>query len=65
MTAAFKHCRYCTERYPGCHGSCEKYKEDREDWDRKIEYLNSDKEIQAYTEIKKYQYMDRQAKEKR
>lgn len=35
MSMSFR-CRYCTDdRYPGCHATCPKYKEDREKYDKR------------------------------
>ena len=34
-------CKGCTERYIGCHDTCEKYKQYRMEWNkRKIEMRN-------------------------
>ena len=30
---AFKECRYCNERYPGCHDECTRYKAAKAEWD--------------------------------
>ena len=27
-------CKDCPNRYPGCHGKCEKYQKERAEWDR-------------------------------
>ena len=32
--AAFKECRYCNERYPGCHDECTRYRAAKAEWDR-------------------------------
>ena len=29
-------CKDCPERYPGCHGKCEKYKKARAEYDEKM-----------------------------
>ncbi len=33
-------CRFCEERYPGCHGSCPRYREWREPFDNAIAERN-------------------------
>ena len=30
-----KHCKDCTERYPGCHDYCERYLSEKEEWNKK------------------------------
>lgn len=29
-----KSCKDCTDRYPGCHGKCERYQAERAEYDR-------------------------------
>ena len=48
-----KCCYYCTnDRYPGCHGKCEKYKKEREEFDREKALADADREVRNY-EIEK------------
>lgn len=32
-------CHNCPDRYPGCHGKCEKYKQQREEYDASVAEL--------------------------
>ena len=37
-------CRGCENRYPGCHGSCETYKQERIAYDKQKEELDRQRE---------------------
>jgi hypothetical protein len=62
MHAAFRHCKGCTKRYPGCHSKCQDYKDDVELWQDIKEQLSYDKDIRSYLDSKKYKFMDYQAR---
>lgn len=34
IRTSFKECRYCNERYPGCHDECTRYKAAKAEYDR-------------------------------
>ena len=36
-------CKGCTERNPGCHGSCDRYKEWKERYDAQQEHLKANR----------------------
>ena len=36
MTMVNFSCRFCQERYVGCHSTCEKYKQERAELDRQL-----------------------------
>lgn len=41
-------CKGCEDRYPGCHGSCKKYKREREAWEKTKAYLREDDDYVDY-----------------
>ena len=41
-------CKECEERYPGCHGKCEKYKVAKEEW----EAFKKSKKFSVYDDYK-------------
>lgn len=41
-------CKDCLERKMGCHGSCEKYKQERAEHDKRIAQEKAQKEIIRY-----------------
>lgn len=50
MPAAIKCCRYCEERTIYCHGTCEKYIEEKARHDRLMDKYKAKKEIDVYME---------------
>lgn len=56
-------CKDCTDRFPGCHGSCEKYKEQRAQYDEAkaevMKYFNvscglSEQKIRSAHKVTRY-----------
>lgn len=43
-----KECIGCTERFPGCHDTCEIHQESKEEHDQKIKYLKKFTESFGY-----------------
>ena len=39
-------CFECPDRHPGCHGTCEKYKQQRAEWDAKRAEQKKNQEAQ-------------------
>lgn len=54
MSGTFR-CKGCTERHPGCHSHCEKYREDKEAHEKRKaeEYLRSQASAYACINIRK------------
>lgn len=44
IRTSFKECRYCNERYPGCHDECTRYKAAKAEYDRQKQ-IASEKRI--------------------
>lgn len=40
IRTSFKECRYCNERYPGCHDECTRYKAAKAEYDRQKQIAN-------------------------
>lgn len=47
MSKAAFSCKDCKDRFPGCHGTCETYKQEKAEFDRKKEELRKRKDIEA------------------
>ena len=41
-------CKDCSDRRSACHGTCEKYKKEREKWEKAKEYLEAEAEFHRY-----------------
>lgn len=46
-----RHCRDCEDRYPGCHGTCEKYLEAKKEYDefKRVVFENRNDNMRLYT----------------
>jgi hypothetical protein len=40
-------CMGCQERFPGCHGTCAKYKKERTEYDKRKEETKKKRDIEA------------------
>lgn len=47
-------CKKCTERFPGCHGTCEKYIQQRAEYDKQKAERNA--KIAAARGLSEYKY---------
>lgn len=61
----FKACKNCQERYPGCHDHCERYKEERAEYDRLKAIENRDRTVRQYICDEHRKHADRRAQEKK
>lgn len=43
MSAIFKSCYRCKERYPGCHAVCQKYIKEKEEWEKVKKIIEKDR----------------------
>ncbi len=53
MNRNFKACRACGDRYPGCHGECSKYAEEKKAWEETRKKMLRD-ETAAMESIDRY-----------
>ena len=61
----FKHCRNCTtERYPGCHETCEFYRDDKAEQQELKKKQYADREIRSYVSMKNEAAAERDARKK-
>ena len=55
-------CNQCPDRTPGCHGSCERYKQQKAELEATKEEHNKQKAIQAGLDAALYESVNRTAK---
>ena len=55
-------CWCCPDRMPGCHGSCDKYKAEKAEYEATMEKQNKQKAIQAGLDASLYASVERTAK---
>lgn len=55
-------CKDCPDRIPGCHGSCEKYKQEKAEYDATMEEQNRKKAVKAGLDASLYASVERTAK---
>lgn len=58
-------CKDCPNRYPGCHGKCEKYKQEKEAWNKLNAEANKGKDADYYVMHQVLRNRDRAEKKRR
>ena len=53
-----RHCKDCTDRYPGCHDHCEKYKEDQAEYDKIKAAMKDEMDYKKYAVTRSFQRRD-------
>ena len=58
-------CKDCPNRYPGCHGKCEKYQREKEAWTALNKKANAGKDADYYVMLQVLANRDRTEKKRR